>query len=108
MAWVYLLLAILFEVTGTTCMKLSDGFQNILPSIITFVCYGLSITFLTVAVKTIDISVAYAIWCAIGIVIISLIGIFGFNEPATKMKMASIAVIIVGVVSLQFSEKFVS
>ena len=108
MAWVYLLLAILFEVTGTTCMKLSDGFQNIVPSVVIFVCYGLSITFLTVAVKTIDISVAYAIWCAIGIIIISLIGIIGFDEPATKMKIASIAIIIIGVVSLQLSEKFVS
>ncbi len=105
MAWVYLMLAILFEVTGTTCMKLSDGFQNVLPSVVIFVCYGLSITFLTIAVRTIDISVAYAIWCAIGIIIISAIGIFWFDEPATVWKMASIVIIIIGVVGLQLSDK---
>lgn len=104
MAWLYLLLAILFEVSGTTCMKLSDGFQNILPSIAIFIFYGLSITSLTLAVKTIDISIAYAIWCALGMIIISFIGIFFFSESANLWKMASIAVIIIGVVGLKLSE----
>ena len=105
MAWVYLLMAILFEVSGTTCMKLSEGFQNTLPSIAVFVFYGLSVTSLTFAVKTIDISIAYAIWCALGMIIISVIGILFFKESANLWKMASILLIIIGVVGLKMSEK---
>ena len=56
MSWLYLILAIVFEVTGTTAMKLSDGFQHPLPSITVFVCYGCSIGLLTLAVRSIDIS----------------------------------------------------
>ncbi len=108
MAWVYLLLAILFEVTGTTAMKLADGFQNLIPTVVVFVCYGISIAFLTVAVRTIDISVAYAIWSAIGMVIISAIGIFWFNESATLWKIISIGIIIIGVVSLQVSGRTIA
>ncbi len=105
MAWVYLMLAIAFEVTGTTSMKLADGFQNLLPSVVVFVCYGISIALLTMAVRTIDISVAYAIWCAIGMVLITAIGVFWFNESASAWKMISIGIIIIGVVSLQLSDR---
>jgi len=108
MAWIYLILAILFEVTGTTSMKFADGFQNLVPSVVIFVCYGISIALLTLAVRTIDISVAYALWAAIGIVIISSIGIFWFNEPVTAWKIVSIATIIIGVVSLQLSDSVAS
>ena len=108
MAWIYLILAILFEVTGTTSMKFADGFQNIIPSIVIYVCYGISIAFLTMAVRTIDISVAYAIWSAIGMVIIASIGVFWFNESATAWKILSIALIIIGVVSLQLSDRITS
>lgn len=108
MAWVYLLLAILFEVTGTASMKLADGFQNLVPTVVIFVCYGISIAFLTMAVRTIDISVAYAIWSAVGMVIISAIGFFWFKEPATIWKMVSIGIIIIGVVSLQLSNRAIA
>ncbi len=105
MAWIYLLLAILFEVTGTTSMKLADGFRNPLPTIAVFACYGISISFLTLAVRSIDISVAYAIWCAVGMGLIALIGIFCFDESITGWKLISLGIIVVGVVSLQLSEQ---
>ena len=104
MAQVYLILAILFEVMGTSTMKLSDGFQNILPSIAVYLCYAISIALLIMAVRVIDISIAYAIWSALGMVLIATIGIFWFKEPATTWKIASIGVIIIGVVSLQLSD----
>jgi small multidrug resistance pump len=103
MAEMFLVLAIVFEVIGTTSMKLSEGFQNLLPSLVIFLCYGISIGFLTMAVRTIDISVAYAMWSAIGMVLISMIGILWFHESATAWKVISIGVIILGVVSLQLS-----
>ncbi len=105
MAWAYLLLAILFEVTGTTSMKLSDGFKNIGPSISIFCCYGVSIWFLTLAVRDIDVSVAYAIWCAIGMGLIAIIGIFWFQESANPWKLLSLGIIAAGVISLQLSER---
>jgi len=106
MAEILLVLAIISEVIGTTSMKLSDGFQNVLPSLVIFLCYGISIGFLTLAVRTIDLSIAYAIWSALGIVIISIIGIFWFNESAGAWKILSLGIIITGVVSLQLSDWF--
>jgi len=100
MSWVYLFLAIISEVTGTTCMKLSGGFTKVLPSIAIFIFYGISLTSLTIAIKKIDISVAYAIWCGLGISLISTIGILWFEEPVNILKIASIGIIIIGVIGL--------
>ena len=61
MTWLYLVLAILLEVSGTTCMKLSEGFTRMVPSILLVVFYTLSFGMLTLALKRIDVSVAYAI-----------------------------------------------
>jgi len=105
MPWLYLILAIVFEVVGTTAMKLSNGFTHPLPSVTVFVCYGCSIALLTLAVRSIDISVAYAIWSALGMTLITIIGIAWFKEPATVAKLVSIAIIIIGVVGLNFSER---
>lgn len=105
MAWVFLLVAIGFEIAGTTCMKLSNGFQHPLPTAAIFVCYSISIGFLTIAVRTIDISVAYALWSAIGMVVIAVIGIAFFGEHAGIWKLVSIAVIIAGVIGLRLSER---
>lgn len=104
MAWLYLILAIIFEVMGTTSMKLSDGFQNLIPTLVVFFCYGVSIALLTMAVRFIDVSVAYAIWSAIGMGLIATIGILWFKEPVTAWKMLSLAIIVCGVVSLQLSD----
>jgi small multidrug resistance pump len=100
MSWVYLFLAIISEVTGTTCMKLSGGFTKVWPSIAIFIFYGISLTSLTIAIKKIDISVAYAIWCGLGISLISTIGILWFEEPVNILKIASIGIIIIGVIGL--------
>ena len=103
MHWMYLVIAILFEVSGTTSMKLSEGFKRIIPSILIFVFYGFSFLFITLALKRIDVSVAYAIWAGIGTMLIALIGIFWFREPAGLVKIISIGLIIAGVVGLNLS-----
>ncbi|MGI5992940.1 MAG: DMT family transporter [Methanosarcina sp.] len=71
-----LLLAIVFEVSGTTCMKLSLGFSRLLPSILIFVFYGICFFFFTLALKGIDVSIAYAIWAGLGTALITVVGIF--------------------------------
>ena len=98
--WLYLAAAIVLEVAGTTCMKLSEGFTKIMPSILIFVFYAASFTGLTYALKRIDVSVAYAIWSGLGTVLITAIGILYFREPATALRFVSIALIIAGVVGL--------
>jgi len=103
MPWLYLVLAILLEVSGTTCMKLSQGFTKVVPSILLFVFYTLSLGMLTLALKRIDVSVAYAVWSGVGTALIATIGVLWFKEPATAFKLISIALIIVGVVGLNLS-----
>ncbi|MFO7840489.1 MAG: multidrug efflux SMR transporter [Desulfosalsimonadaceae bacterium] len=98
--WFYLFLAIVLEVAGTTAMKLSEGFARVLPSIMIFVFYGLSFAGLTLALKKIEVSVAYAIWSGLGTALITAIGLLYFREPVTLIKIASIALIILGVAGL--------
>lgn len=101
--WLYLAYAILFEVAGTTSMKLSRGFTNLLPSVLLFVFYAASFVALTFALRKIDVGVAYAVWSGIGTALIAAIGVVFFREPATMLKLASIGFIIAGVAGLQFS-----
>ena len=103
MTWLYLILAILLEVTGTTCMKLSEGFTKTMPSILLFVFYILSFGMLTLALKRIDVSLAYAVWSGVGTALIATIGILWFKEPASALKLISIGLIIVGVVCLNLA-----
>ncbi len=105
MHWLFLSAAIIFEISGTTCMKLSDGFQKFWPSVGIFVFYCSSIVSLTMAVKTLDVSIAYAIWCAVGIAIIATIGAVFFGEQMTPLRIFFLAVIVVGVVGLNLSSR---
>ena len=99
-AWLYLLLAIVLEVLGTTCMKLSDGFARIIPSVLVFVLYGLSIALLNLSLRKLDVSVAYAVWAGLGVVLVTLIGVMLFREPLSILKIGCIALIIIGVIGL--------
>ena len=98
--WIYLILGIVFEVAGTTCMKLSEGFTKIAPSIGMLVFYGLCFTFLTMSLKKIEVSVAYSVWAGLGTALIASIGIAWFKESASAVKLISIALIVVGVIGL--------
>ena len=108
MSWVYLILAIVMEVIGTTNMKLSQGFTKIVPSILVFVFYTISFAFITLALKKLDISITYAIWSGVGTALIAAIGFFYFKEPVTAIKIGSIALIVIGVVGLALVERHTS
>jgi len=103
MAWLQLVLAILLEVAGTTSMKLSDGFERPLPSVLMFIFYLLSFVFFTYALKRIEVSIAYAIWSGTGTLLITLLGAYLFKEPLGYLKLGSILLIIIGVVGLRLS-----
>lgn len=97
----YLLLAILFEVAGTTSMKLAYGFTQIGPSIFIFVFYILSFGFLTLSLKRMEVSHAYAVWSGLGTLLIAVIGVLFFNEPMSIIKVFSLGFIIFGVIGLR-------
>ena len=103
MPWIYLLIAIVFEVAGTTCMKLSEGFARILPSIGVGVFYLTSMSMMILAVKSLEIGMVYAIWSGLGTAIITAIGIAYFGESFSYVKLGFITLIIVGVIGLQLS-----
>lgn len=103
MRWTWLLLAIVFEVIGTTSLKLSYGFSKIIPTISTVLFYGLSFYSLSVALKSLEIGIAYAIWSGLGTAIIALIGVYVFGEAFGTLKIVSIALIIIGVIGLNLT-----
>jgi small multidrug resistance pump len=105
MSWVYLILAIIMEVIGTTNMKLSHGFTKVVPSVLMFVFYGISFAFITLALKKLDISITYAIWSGVGTALIAAIGFLYFKEPVTAIKIGSLALIVIGVVGLALVEQ---
>lgn len=100
-AWICLVLAILMEVAGTTAMKLSHGFTVLIPSIMIFVFYFLSMGFLSLTLKRMQVGFAYAIWSGLGTLLIYFIGIYLFFEPVTLINTLSVGCIIVGVMGLK-------
>lgn len=104
MRWLLLSIAILAELCGTTCMKLSNGFANLYPSILTFVFWGISFTIFIYALKHFDLSFIYAIWAGVGILLVSVIGMTYFREPVSMMKIIAIILIAAGVIMLNVSE----
>jgi small multidrug resistance pump len=99
--WFCLAGAIMLEIAGTMSMKLSQGFTRTVPSVLLFVCYGISFALMTVAVKRIDVSVSYAIWSGVGTATIALIGVLWFRETLTWIQVASIVLIVTGVIGLR-------
>jgi small multidrug resistance pump len=105
MPYLWLIFAILLEVTAITFMKLSNGFTRLVPSILMFVFYGGCFACLCVCIKQLDISLAYAIWSALGTACIATIGFVWFKEPASTLRIVGLVLVIAGVVALQFSER---
>ncbi len=103
MLYLWLSLAILFEVGWAISMKLSEGLTRPWYTAATILMYLLSVVFLAFATKRMDVGAAYAIWAGSGAAIIAVIGIMWFREPATLVKLASLALVVLGVVGLNLS-----
>lgn len=101
--WLYLVLAITLEVSGTTAMKVSEGFTKLGPAVLTGICYSLSLTALTFALKTIEVSIAYAIWSGLGTALIAAVGMWWFREPLSILKVIALGLVILGVIVLSLS-----
>lgn len=104
MSWAFLGIAILLEVIGTSFMKASQGLSKALPAVMMFACYAGSLTMLTLALKRIDLGVAYAIWAGLGTVLVAGIGTIVFGETMNLVKAAAIVLIVTGVVLLNLAK----
>ena len=104
-AWAVLSAAILFEVAGPTCMRLSEGFTRITPSVLIFVFYAISFMLNTMVIRTLGLSVVYAVWSGVGTVLTALIGYLYFKEPATAVKLVSAGLIVIGVMGLHAASR---
>jgi quaternary ammonium compound-resistance protein SugE len=101
MAWIYLMIAGLFEVGFTTCLKYSNNFSNWKWSIGFFICITLSFIFLNQSIQKIPIGTAYAVWTGIGAVGTVAMGIFLFDEPTGFWRMTFIFLLISSIVGLK-------
>ena len=101
MAWVVLFAAGLFEVAWAIGLKYTDGFTRFFPSILTVISMGASLALLGLALKTLPLGTAYAVWTGIGTIGTALLGIWLFGEPAGAARLAFIGAIIVGIVGLK-------
>jgi Membrane transporters of cations and cationic drugs len=100
MGYLYLAIAIASELLGTAYLKYSEGFTKPLPSVISIVSYGLCFYIFSKSLLTINLSVAYATWSAVGLIVTALISVFIFKEGITPAGVAALAMITVGVVIL--------
>lgn len=102
MGYIYLCGAILLEIAGTTLMKCSIGFSKLFYAIGCLLSYALCFYCLSKSLLTVPLSVAYATWCALGIILSTLVAIFAFNEQLSGPGILGVAFIVVGVVLINF------
>jgi quaternary ammonium compound-resistance protein SugE len=100
-AWLYLLVAGLLEIAWAIGLKYTEGFSRLWPSIATVAAMIFSLAFLGLALKTLPVGTAYAVWTGIGAVGTVALGIYLFNEPATLVRLACIGLILSGIVGLK-------
>lgn len=103
LAWLYLIVAGLFEIVFALALKFSDGFTRLWPTLSVLVGGLLSLFFLAQAVRSLPIGTAYAVWTGIGAVGTAVVGILLLAEPRDALRLASIALIVVGIAGLRLS-----
>ncbi len=103
LAWTLLIIAGLLEVTWLLAMKYSEGFTKLWPTVAVFVVGTLSFYLLSLSLKVIPVGTAYVVWTGIGAVGGALLGMIAFQEPATGQRLASIALVVAGIVGLKLT-----
>ncbi|HWV52852.1 quaternary ammonium compound efflux SMR transporter SugE [Pseudorhodoplanes sp.] len=99
--WLYLLIAGLFEVCWAIGLKYTDGFSRLWPSVGTAAAMVVSLAFLGLALKSLPVGTAYAVWTGIGAIGTVILGIVLFGEPATAARLGCVALIVAGIIGLK-------
>jgi small multidrug resistance pump len=105
MGYVYLSIAIVAEVIGTSALKASEEFTRLGPSLLVIGGYGIAFYSLSLVLKTIPVGIAYAIWAGVGIALISLVGIVMFRQTLDAPAVIGIVLIIAGVMIINLFSK---
>lgn len=108
MYYLYLILAIIFEVVGSSFLKASEGFSRLIPSIVVAVAYLCCFYFLSLALRGISLGVGYAVWAGLGIVLTTAVSVVVYKQPIDFAAIAGISLIVAGVVILNFFSKSVA
>lgn len=103
MAWIYLAMAGAFEVVWASSMKYSAGFTRLFPSVVTVLAMIASFWLLALALRALPLGTAYAIWTGIGAVGAFFVGILFMGEAVTPLRLASIALLVAGMIGLKLS-----
>jgi quaternary ammonium compound-resistance protein SugE len=101
MAWILLSIAGVLEIAFAFCMKASNGFTRLVPALLTIVIGVSSVILLSISLKTLPVGTGYAVWTGIGAAGTAILGIVILGEPTTPMRIACIAVILMGVIGLK-------
>ena len=102
MAWVVLFIAGICEIGWAVGLKYTDGFTRLWPTVFTGVSLVISMALLGIAVKSLPLGTAYAVWTGIGAVGTVILGIFLFKEPATVVRLVCVGLIVAGILGLKF------
>jgi len=102
-AWVLLLIAIGFEIVGTSLLKLSDGFEKVFLGLAAIAAYSVSFWFFAPALKTIPVGIAYAVWAGVGIVAVAIIGAVFFAQRLEAVQYVFIGLVLIGAVGLRLT-----
>lgn len=103
MNWLLLAIAGLLEVVWAIGLKHTHGFTRLTPSLVTLAAMGASFYLLSVAMRTLPLGTAYAVWVGIGAVGTAIAGIFLFQEPATPLRLLSLVLVVAGIVGLRLA-----
>jgi len=103
MAWIVLLLAGLFEIGWAVGLKYTEGFTRLVPSALTAGAMAVSLGLLGIALKSLPLGTAYAVWTGIGTIGTAIFGILVLGEPATAFRIGCIALIVIGLVGLKMA-----
>ena len=101
MAWAYLTIAGIFEIGWAVGLKYSDGFSKPVPTVLTVVAMGISLWMLSIAMRTIPIGTAYAVWTGIGAVGVAMLGMLLFGESREVLRVLCLFMIVAGIVGLK-------
>ncbi|MDP3409228.1 quaternary ammonium compound efflux SMR transporter SugE [Bosea sp. (in: a-proteobacteria)] len=101
MAWFYLFIAGLFEIGWAIGLKYTQGFTRLVPTALTLASMAVSLGMLGLALKTLPVGTAYAVWTGIGTVGTAALGMILLGEPATALRLACIGLIVAGIVGLK-------
>ena len=102
MKWTYLIIAIITEVIATSALKESEGFTKAIPSLIVIIGYSMTFYFMSLTLREMSVGITYAIWSGMGILLITLIGYFRYNQMLDAPAVLGMSLIALGIIILRF------